>query len=69
MKIFTSEVLYCPGCADGIVISIDANICLATSDKIPAYSGDVADAVERTLLSKAKLRFRASGKSVKKAEI
>jgi hypothetical protein len=68
MKIFISEVLNCPGWAEGIVISIDANICLVTSDKIPAYSGEMADAAERTLLSKTELRLRASGKSLRKAE-
>jgi hypothetical protein len=69
MKIFTSELLNCPGWVEGIVISIDANICLVTSDKIPVYSREMADPAERTLSSKTKLRFRASGKSLRKAEI
>ncbi len=69
MKIFTSELLNCPGLAEGTVISIDANICLVTSDKIPAYSGEMADAAERTRLSKVKLRLRAPEKSLRKADI
>jgi hypothetical protein len=69
MKIFTSELLNCPESAEGIVISIDANICLVTSDKILTYSGEMADAAERTLLSKAELRLRAPEKSLMEADI
>jgi hypothetical protein len=51
MKIFTSDAFSCPTSPVGIVISIDANTCLVTSDNIPVYSEEITDAAVTILSS------------------
>jgi hypothetical protein len=69
MNILTSEVFKLPSCAFGMVMSMDANICLVTKDTMSVYSGDTLLAADMIWVSRPKFRWQASLKSARNDEI